>query len=149
MAILTTIERKTFQVFKGKARAHSCPDLPPGDSSNKYGRRPWYADTRVERNGLSHRCLPYYQRWTHWASVKYVKKKKTCRVSLYIGVRITMIRCVVCLLRIFKMFHGLMNNPVYSVRYYPRFHITAVGLVPYYPWIRGHYSILDMWRPTG
>jgi len=32
------------------------------------GRR-WYADTRVERDGLSHRCLPYYQRWTHWASV--------------------------------------------------------------------------------
>jgi len=36
--------------------------------------RPWYADTRVERDGLSHRCLPYYQTWTHWASVKYVKK---------------------------------------------------------------------------
>jgi hypothetical protein len=32
--------------------------------------------------------------------------------SLSIGVRITMIRCVVYLLRIFKMFHGLMNNPV-------------------------------------
>jgi len=24
--------------------------------------------------GLSHRCLPYYQRWTHWAPVIYVKK---------------------------------------------------------------------------
>ena len=23
------------------------------------------ADTRVERDGLSHRCLPYYQRWIH------------------------------------------------------------------------------------
>ena len=22
-------------------------------------------DRRVERDGLSHRCLPYYQRWTH------------------------------------------------------------------------------------
>jgi hypothetical protein len=40
--------------------------------------------------------------------------KKTWRVSLSIGVRITMIRCVVYLLRIFKMFHGLMNNPVYK-----------------------------------
>jgi len=39
--------------------------------------------------------------------------KKTWRVSLSIGVRITMIRCVVYLLRIFKMFHGLMNNPVF------------------------------------
>ena len=38
--------------------------------------------------------------------------KKTWRVSLCIGVRITVIRCVVYLLRIFKMFHGLMNNPV-------------------------------------
>jgi hypothetical protein len=39
--------------------------------------------------------------------------KKTWRVSLSIGVRITTIRFVVYLLRIFKMFHGLMNNPVY------------------------------------
>jgi len=64
--------------------------------------RPWYADTRVERDGLWHRCLPYYQRWTKWASVKCVKtKKKTWRVSLPIGVRTTMIRWVVHLLRIF------------------------------------------------
>jgi hypothetical protein len=21
--------------------------------------------TRVERDGILHRCLPYYQRWTH------------------------------------------------------------------------------------
>ena len=40
-------------------------------------------------------------------------KKKTWRVSLSIGVRPTMIRRVVYLLRIFKMFHGLMNNTVY------------------------------------
>jgi hypothetical protein len=26
---------------------------------------------------------------------------------------------------------------MYSVRYYPRFHVTAVGLGTYYPWIRG------------
>jgi hypothetical protein len=30
---------------------------------------------------------------------------------------------------------------IYSVRYYPRFHVTAVGLGTYYPWIRGHYCI--------
>jgi hypothetical protein len=30
---------------------------------------------------------------------------------------------------------------IYSVRYYPRFHITAVGLATYYPWILGHYCI--------
>jgi hypothetical protein len=37
---------------------------------------------------------------------------KTWRVSLFIGVRITMIRCVVYFFGIFKMYHGLMNNPV-------------------------------------
>jgi hypothetical protein len=28
---------------------------------------------------------------------------------------------------------------VYSVRYYPRFHVTAVGLGTYYPWIVWQY----------
>jgi hypothetical protein len=28
---------------------------------------------------------------------------------------------------------------IYSVRYYPRFHVTAVRLGTYYPWIRRHY----------
>ena len=91
----------------------STPRQCPG-SSQPYHRycgsgRPWYADTRVERDGLPHRCLPYYQRWTHWASVKYVKK---LRASLSISVRTTTIRRVVYLLWIFEMFHGLMNNPV-------------------------------------
>jgi hypothetical protein len=31
---------------------------------------------------------------------------------------------------------------IYSVRYYPRFHITAVDLGTYYPWIREHYCTL-------
>jgi hypothetical protein len=30
---------------------------------------------------------------------------------------------------------------IYSVQYYPRFHVTAVGLGTYYPWMRGHYCI--------
>ena len=45
-------------------------------------------------------------------SICEIYKKKTWRVSLSIGVRNTMIRWVVYLLRILKMFHGLMNNPV-------------------------------------
>jgi hypothetical protein len=28
---------------------------------------------------------------------------------------------------------------IYSVRYYSRCHVTAVGLGTYYPWIRGYY----------
>jgi hypothetical protein len=43
--------------------------------------------------------------------------KQTWRVSPSISVRITMIHCVVYLLRISKMFHGLMNNPVYIYIY--------------------------------
>jgi len=38
MVILTSIERETVEVlFKEKARAYCCPDLPLGDSSSKYG----------------------------------------------------------------------------------------------------------------
>ena len=34
MVILTSIARETVEVFfKGKARAHSCPDLPLGDTA--------------------------------------------------------------------------------------------------------------------
>jgi hypothetical protein len=64
----------------------------------------------VGRNGLSHRCLPYQQRWIHWVSVNYVKK--TWWVYLYFSVKKFGIRYVIYLLQIFKMFHGLMNNPV-------------------------------------
>jgi hypothetical protein len=47
----------------------------------------------------------------------------------------TMIRCVVYLLRIFKMFHGLMNKPVYTTLKflalqgapYTRIYTTLVG----------------------
>ena len=31
---------------------------------------------------------------------------------------------------------------IFSVRYYPRFHVTAVGLGTYYPWIWGSACIL-------
>jgi len=68
--------------------------------------RPWYTDTCVKRDGLSHRCLPYYQRWTHWAPVKCVKKK-TWRVFLSIGVRTTMIRLVVYCCEFLKCFTDL------------------------------------------
>jgi hypothetical protein len=44
-------------------------------------------------------------------SICEICKKKNWRVSVSISVRITMIHCVVYLLRIFKLFHGLMNNP--------------------------------------
>ena len=48
----------------------------------------------------------------HGNYVRGLFLKKTSTVSLSIDVRITMISGVVYLLRIFKMFHRLMNNPV-------------------------------------
>jgi hypothetical protein len=33
------------------------------------------------------------------------------------------------------MLHGY--HVMYNIRYYPRFHVTVVGLGTYYPWIRG------------
>jgi hypothetical protein len=42
-------------------------------------------------------------------------------------------------IKLYRMLHEY--HVKYSVRYYPRFHITAVGLGTYYPWIRGHYCI--------
>jgi hypothetical protein len=50
-------------------------------------------------------------------------KKNLEKFSLSIGVRINMIRCVVYLLRIFKMFRRLMNNPVLPCYLY--LHITT------------------------
>jgi hypothetical protein len=35
---------------------------------------------------------------------------------------------------------------IYSVRYYPLFHITAVGLGTYYQWIWGYYRINLHWH---
>jgi hypothetical protein len=64
-------------------------------------------------------------------------KRERGKVSVSIGIRITMISCIVYLLLIFKMFNGVMNNPVYSIRYYPLFQVTAVGLGTYYTRIRG------------
>ena len=66
MAILMSIERETVEVFlKEKPRAHSCPDLPLGDTATA---------APVDRdmltclwNEIDYRIdvLPYYQRWTH------------------------------------------------------------------------------------
>ena len=30
-----------------------------------------------------------------------------------------------------------LYHVIYSFRYYPRFHVTAVGLGTYYPWVLG------------
>jgi hypothetical protein len=40
------------------------------------------------------------------------------------------------------MLHEYHVILVYSVRYYPRVHKTAIGLGKHYPWIRWHYCIL-------
>jgi hypothetical protein len=60
----------------------------------------------------SHTCYYYLLAANQGNYVRKLFLKKTWRVSLSISVRITMIHCVVYLLIIFKMFNGLMNNPV-------------------------------------
>jgi hypothetical protein len=40
------------------------------------------------------------------------------------------------------MFVTRISRFIYSVRYYPRFHVTAVGLGTYYPWLWGQNLIL-------
>jgi hypothetical protein len=41
------------------------------------------------------------------------------------------------------MYVTQVSHVIYSVLYYPRFHVTAVGLGTYYSWvIRGHYSAI-------
>jgi hypothetical protein len=35
---------------------------------------------------------------------------------------------------------------IYNVRYYPRLHVTALGLGTYYPWIRGHTCIRNQYE---
>jgi hypothetical protein len=56
-------------------------------------------------NGLSYRCLPYNQRWTHWACVTYVKE--TWWDYLYFSVVKFCIRCVVYILLFLKCFTDL------------------------------------------
>ena len=77
--------------FRGVCEGHClCASTPPQISRfpQPYHRccyygRPWYAETRVERDGLSNRRLPYYRRWTNWTSVKCVKKTNLESFSLY------------------------------------------------------------------
>jgi hypothetical protein len=38
---------------------------------------------------------------------------------------------------------------IYSVRYYLRWHIAAVGLGTHYLWIRGHYYIYNIHKVRG
>jgi hypothetical protein len=35
---------------------------------------------------------------------------------------------------------------IYSARYYLWFHMTSVGLVPYYPQVQGYYYIIVTWK---
>ena len=85
----------------------------------------WYAKFRDEgclciaprpgRPGPSEETVNWIRETYQHSSCKSTICKKTWRVSLSISIRITMIRCVVYLLRIFKMFRGLMNNPVFNI----------------------------------
>jgi hypothetical protein len=116
MVILTPIERQIHRVFTRKTSIHSCHCLPLGGSSNKYGIRQTWAV--IFLNTQEPRPLDYYIDVCRITKVGYIEhlwnNKITWRVSLFIGVRITTIRCAVHLLPIFKMFQGHLNNLVLS-----------------------------------
>ena len=52
-------------------------------------------------------------------------------------------------IKLYRIYVFYTNNAlyhvIYSVRYYPRFRVTAVGLGTYYPWIRGPPVISSLW----
>jgi hypothetical protein len=56
-----------------------------------------------------------------------------CTFYITFIIRETLTYLRVCLLHEYHV--------MYSFRYYPRFHVTAVSLGTYYPWIRGHIRI--------
>ena len=41
-----------------------------------------------------------------------------------------------------------LYHVIYSVRYYPRFHVIAIGLGTYYPWIRRSVCMLLSFTET-
>jgi hypothetical protein len=114
MVVLTPIERKTLQGFLCITQMLNISTF--GNTADIY--------VIVQRTRFL--LIPKHKMTAHVYWKPYLllspsgKLGKLCagfplkkwRVSLYIGVRITMIRCAVYLLRIFKMFHILMNNPV-------------------------------------
>jgi hypothetical protein len=110
MVFLTPIERETLQffvrilqmlivsTFGNTVEIYALVHLVP------------HACRHITVDGHSCYYCPLAANQGNYVRVLFLKK--TWRTSLSIGVRITMIHCVVYLLRIFKMFHGLMNNPV-------------------------------------
>jgi hypothetical protein len=44
------------------------------------------------------------------------------------------------------MYVTRISHYIYSVQYYPQFHITAVGLGTYYLRIQGHYCTANIWH---
>jgi hypothetical protein len=105
MVILTAIERETLQVFFyiisqllsvsifcNAANVYAIVHLVP------------HACQHITVDHICYYCLLAANQGNY---VHGLFLKKTLRISLSIGVRITMIRCVVYLLQIFKMFHGL------------------------------------------
>jgi len=43
--------------------------------------------------------------------------------------------------------YQVIYHVIYSFRYYPRYHVTAVGLGTYYQWIRGSASFDSTFKP--
>jgi hypothetical protein len=77
------------------------------------------------------------RRTCHHSASSVVAVRISCRVFTVFVFRkhlfINLTLPYLCLLHEYHVMH--------SIRYYPRFVVTAVGLGTYYPWIRGHACI--------
>jgi hypothetical protein len=115
MVILIPIERETLQVFFFFKHISQMLNVSTfGNTADIYAivHLVSHACQHITVDGHTcYYCLPAANHGNYVREL-FLKKKKTGEGSLSIGVRITMIRCVVYLLLIFKMVHGLMNNPV-------------------------------------
>jgi hypothetical protein len=113
MVILMPTEKETLQVFFFYI-FHRCSMCPPliitADIYAIVHLVPHACQHIMVDSHTHYYCLLAANQDNHVREISL--KKKLRKVSLSISVRITMIRCVVYLLLIFKMVHRLINNPV-------------------------------------
>jgi hypothetical protein len=109
MVIITPIERETLQVFLHISQMLNVSTF--GNTADIYAIVHLIPHACQHITDDGHTC--YYwllaEKQGNYVRELFLKNLE----SFSLGVRITMICCVVYLLLIFKMFHGLMNNPVF------------------------------------
>jgi hypothetical protein len=110
MVILTPIERETHQVFLRISQMLNMSTFGNTADIIAIFHLVPHACQHITVDG--HTCYYCLLAANQGNYVHELFLKKTWEFSLSIGVRIAMFHCVVYFLIIFKLFHGLMDNPV-------------------------------------